>query len=1018
MSLTVTNPSYDRVYTMYAWRDNNIRLVLTQGEGATVIDGSVTRIKAPRFRLRDDRGIIDLSGSPTVVLAVTRPDQSEDLVACTVESPASDGVISCPILASVTAFAGQAVGEIRVISENGVIKFYGIHACIYKGVSDWAAAQNSRYSALIEALQKVVAVQAGNVAAMDSLVNGNLPNGTNPVASGNLKTFLEGNFQTYLQNKFVKMKYAHESHSAGYDADTNPVDEYNDSNIEGVYIDEATDLDTWYIIKNSNNAKVGILFCASVPNGNYGKTQIALYYSGGFKYRYKHSNGGSWDNWSFIELQKNKDLYNENDGTYFGISNDDARYPSAKAVYQFIQANAQAIKDSVLLGYNSLAIDKAYNIHKNLVDTYLEESDYSNDPNYTISAIDEVGTGSEEHGRPNKYEVSVPSGGTTITFRDTVSGRKWSEAVQEKTYIQNLIPNRVYVYQILNTNGLVLKTGTAKGSGKVRMINAGGDTYNIRDIGGWDADGGTLRYGVIYRGGELNNGISITSAQQAFFRDALGVRDEIDLRSSNSSTGFTPTPALGIGVSYLNKPVGNFLSSHIQDLFNDEANYRIIADVIKRVAKNITDNKPMYIHCQAGADRTGMICLFIEAVCGVSQNDIDRDYELTTFSKEPKNGSWSRITRKRYTDNSSYYNQLKPLVMAINTLQGNNFNDKVIRFLLRAGVSVDELNAIRFGLIEGNPSKIINPYSSVTITNTLTNVSNSNTSSSVVMYQPYEAELIVNNMCKLTSVTITMGGVDVTQQYYDNGKINIPIVTGNLVVSAEATQSSIITEGMIANSAVTENKLANGAVTENKLGDGAVTTNKIASGAVSTPGIANGAVTADKMGFRAVKYVSNIEVDNCIDADTIYEVRTPDGNGTTGRHTVICVPATYQRTQYLFAQEGGVQFRKALYSNGEWGSWNAWVSLTPKTVSFTVSSSGWSGLTYVMDSSMPSYANPNTKVDISMSDTVYNKLLEDGCTGLYVTTDTSGNTPTFTLHAGGNAPTSNITLQLTLQQIS
>lgn len=980
--------SYDDVYVLYAWRDNRRHLVLTQGEGYS---GTLTNndiVKAPRFQLKDERGVIAIptSGNPIVQLAVTRSNRTEDLLTCVVED-SENGIIYCPITKSLSDIAGDIKGEIRLITANAVTKFYGVDFYVFNGVSDSAAAQSTQFSDLVHALQKVINVTGGGtVADMDDVIE---HGGLNPVASGIIYDYLTNDFQTYLQNRFVKMKYAHESHSAGYDADTNPVDEYNDSNIEGVYIDEATDLDTWYIIKNSYNARVGILFCAAVPNDGYGKTQIALYYSGGFKYRYKHSNGGSWDVWSFIELQKNKDLYNENDGTYFGISNDDAKYPSAKAVYQFIQANAQAIKDSVLLGYDSLAIDKVYNIHKNLVDAYLEESDYSNDPNYTISAIDEVGTGSEEHGRPNKYEVSVPSGGTTITFRDTVSGRKWSEAVQEKTYIQNLIPNRVYVYQILNTNGVVLKTGTAKGSGKVRMINAGGDTYNIRDIGGWDADGGTLRYGVIYRGGELNNGITITSTQQSFFRDALGVRDEIDLRSSNSSTGFTPTPALGIGVSYLNKPVGNFLSSHIQDLFNDEANYRIIADVIKRVAKNITDNKPMYIHCQAGADRTGMICLFIEAVCGVSQNDIDRDYELTTFSKEPKNGSWSRITRKRYTDNSSYYNQLKPLVMAINTLlQGNNFNDKVIRFLLRAGVSVDELNAIRFGLIEGNPSKIINPYSSVTITNTLTNVSNSNTSSSVVMYQPYEAELTVNNMCKLTSVTITMGGVDVTQQYYDNGKINIPIVTGNLVVSAEATQSSIITEGMIANGAVSENKIGNGAVTPNKLG------------------------------FRAVKYVSDTEVDNCIDADTIYEVRTPDGNGTTERHTVICVPATYQRTQYLFAQEGGVQFRKALYSNNAWGNWSAWISLMPKTESFTVNSSGWVGLSYNMDSGMPSYANQNTKVDISLTESAYNQLIADGCTGLYVTTETSGSTPVFTLHAVGNAPTANITIQLTLQQIN
>ena len=1000
MSLTVTNPSYDKVYPMYAWRDNNIRLVLTQGEGATTLDGEATRVKAPRFQLRDDRGVMDLSDSPVISLALTRPNKTEDLLACSIID-AANGIISCPITASATAIAGHAVGEIWVSSSNGTIKFYGVHASIYQGISDLAISQNTRYSALIDALQKVVSLQTGGVAKMDDLTDGDLPNGTDPVASGNLKSYLQNKYTDFLRTKFCGFKYAHEAHSSTYDAETNPVDVYNDSEFEGVYIDDASELGTCYIIKNLNGARVGILICANVPSSvDYGRTQIALYYSGDFRYRYKHSNGGAWDEWTSIELQKNKDSYNSDDTTYFGITNDASKYPSSKSVYQFIQANAQTIVDifesianSVLLGYDTLTIDKEFNIHKEEVETYLNSSDYSEDSEYTISALDDFDFGYETHGRPNKVTVTIPTGGVAIKYKDTVTGREWTEPTESITYIQNLIPNRIYVYQILNANGGVLKTGTAKGSGKVRMINAGGDTYNIRDIGGWEANGGKLKYGVVYRGGELNSGISITSAQQAFFRDALGVRDELDLRDP----GFGST-ALGIGVDYLHIPLPYFTGEF------KASDYSKYAGVVKRIARDISENKPVYIHCQAGADRTAMACLFIEAICGVSQNDIDRDYELTSFSKEPANNWSNRILRKR---NSTANYHLKNIVSVINTMEGTSFNDRVIRFLLRTGVSIDELNTIRFGLIDGNPTKLSNPYSSVTVTNVLTNVSNSNTLSSVVKYQPYEAELKVNNMCKLTSVVITMGG-DNAIQYYSNGKISIPIVTGNLVVSAEATQSSIITEDMIADYSVSEDKID----------DGAVTTDKITIGAVGTTELADGAVTAGKMSFRAVKYVTANELDNCVDGDTIYEVRTTDANGITGRHTVICVPATYQRTQYLFAQEGGVQFRKALYNNDEWSEWSAWVSLIPKTTSFVVNSSGWSGLTYNMDSGMPAYANQNTKVDICMSNTVYNQLIADGCTGLYVTTDTSGNAPTFTLHACGNAPTSNITIQLTLQQTS
>lgn len=190
MSITVNNPSYDRVYTIHAWRDNNIRLVFTQGEGVTNVgneEESITanHVKAPRFQLRDEHGVINLSDcSGGVVLAITRPDGSTDLLACNVTNDeAANGIISCPITASATSIAGDAVGEVRVYSSNGIIKFFGIHVHVHKGVSDDAAAQATLYSAFISALQKLGMLDAGIVdpILLDTQI---VENGTNPVASG------------------------------------------------------------------------------------------------------------------------------------------------------------------------------------------------------------------------------------------------------------------------------------------------------------------------------------------------------------------------------------------------------------------------------------------------------------------------------------------------------------------------------------------------------------------------------------------------------------------------------------------------------------------------------------------------------------------------------------------------------------------------------------------------------------------------------------------------------------------
>ncbi len=51
-----------------------------------------------------------------------------------------------------------------------------------------------------------------------------------------VEEYLDEQVAEALQARFTKRIYAHETHSSGYDADTNPVDTYSDG---GVYIDEA-----------------------------------------------------------------------------------------------------------------------------------------------------------------------------------------------------------------------------------------------------------------------------------------------------------------------------------------------------------------------------------------------------------------------------------------------------------------------------------------------------------------------------------------------------------------------------------------------------------------------------------------------------------------------------------------------------------------------------------------------------------------------------------------------------------
>lgn len=90
-----------------------------------------------------------------------------------------------------------------------------------------------------------------------------------------------------------------------------------------------------------------------------------------------------------------------------------------------------------------------------------------------------------------------------------------------------------------------------------------------------------------------------------------------------------------------------------------------------------------------------------------------------------------------------------------------------------------------------------------TITNNLTHCSNSNTNAIVNENSNYAATITPSNSYTLigASVSITMGGADITSTAYNHGTINITSVTGNVVITITATSSSssseMVTDGLV-----------------------------------------------------------------------------------------------------------------------------------------------------------------------------------------------------------------------------
>lgn len=124
-------------------------------------------------------------------------------------------------------------------------------------------------------------------------------------------------------------------------------------------------------------------------------------------------------------------------------------------------------------------------------------------------------------------------------------------------------------------------------------------------------------------------------------------------------------------------------------------------------------------------------------------------------------------------------------------------------------------NKVISAAIDGNPDIINVTVPSYTITNTLTNVTNSNAAQSVDEYHAYVATLTANHGYAISSVSITMGGVDITATAYADGTVSIPSVTGNIVITATATE--IVRENLLTMNDGKINKRFNATNTESSV---------------------------------------------------------------------------------------------------------------------------------------------------------------------------------------------------------
>lgn len=202
---------------------------------------------------------------------------------------------------------------------------------------------------------------------------------------------------------------------------------------------------------------------------------------------------------------------------------------------------------------------------------------------------------------------------------------------------------------------------------------------NVRDIGGWKTtDGKTVRQGLLFRGSELDGAVEpsfcLTETGRHDMLAVLGIRTDMDLRADTDNV--YGTDALGANVEHLYYTVTDYV--RLFTPYGKNTTRQLFSDLADK------NRYPVYLHCTYGLDRTGTMCYLLEALLGVGEEDLRRDYELSAL----RNGY---LTADQFED----------FVAEFKKLEGDTMAQKAENFLLECGVTQAEIASIREIFLEG-----------------------------------------------------------------------------------------------------------------------------------------------------------------------------------------------------------------------------------------------------------------------------------------------------------------------------
>lgn len=279
---------------------------------------------------------------------------------------------------------------------------------------------------------------------------------------------------------------------------------------------------------------------------------------------------------------------------------------------------------------------------------------------------------------PNDYSYTMLHKYVGEPYLDKYQDWPYGVVLGDKTYF-NLVPGLTYKIDYTEngkTNKIRVNT-----VGQLRMIKCEG-IDNVRDLGGWPTESGKkIKYGLLFRGTELTTCTAekhltrsrhtATEADKKILREDLKIKAELDLRAPNETMG--NSSPLGSSIEYKNYAID-------QKIPTDKGNRELIVKCFRFILSHIRKGEAVYFHCVMGADRTGMLAMLMEGVLGVNQSNLDKDFELTSFSGNTRNRFDESITKTRND---------------VRSCQGNKLQDKFYNWWLQAGATKEELDEFK-----------------------------------------------------------------------------------------------------------------------------------------------------------------------------------------------------------------------------------------------------------------------------------------------------------------------------------